>query len=119
MFSSKIRGLWQFKRYDANNVLAVAMFGWSAVSLGTGCINNYHQAIVMRMLLGLFEVALFPSLAFLVLTAYTGQQQGKRIAILYGSSVPATRYHNRFFIGETGLLRVFIVYAQDQSLAWL
>ena len=38
------------------------------------------------MLLGLFEVALFPSLAFLVLTAYTGQQQGKRIAILYGSS---------------------------------
>ncbi|RDW75399.1 hypothetical protein BP6252_06541 [Coleophoma cylindrospora] len=74
------------KRYGANSILMVAMIGWSAVSLGTGFVKNYHQAIAMRVLLGMFEAALFPSLTFIVSTAYRREQQGQRIAILYGST---------------------------------
>ncbi|RDW85440.1 hypothetical protein BP5796_03765 [Coleophoma crateriformis] len=74
------------KRYGANSILMVAMIGWSAVSLGTGFVKNYHQAIAMRILLGIFEAALFPSLTFIVSTAYRREQQALMIAILYGST---------------------------------
>lgn len=74
------------KKWGANTTLAIAMLGWSVTTLGTGFIQNYHQAIAMRLLLGAFEAALFPSLAFVVSTVYSREQQAKRIAVLYGAS---------------------------------
>jgi MFS family permease len=74
------------KRWGPNSVLAIAMTAWSAVTLGTGFIQNYHQAIVVRLILGAFESALFPCLVFVVSTIYTREQQGKRIGVLYGAT---------------------------------
>jgi MFS family permease len=74
------------KKWGANTILAVAMVGWSVTTLGTGFIHNYHQGIAVRLLLGTFEAALFPSLAFVVSTVYSREQQAKRIAVLYGAS---------------------------------
>jgi MFS family permease len=74
------------KKFGANIVLAIALFGWSSVTLGTAFITNYTQALVMRVLLGLFEAALFPCLAFVVSTVYSRQKQAKRIAVLYGGA---------------------------------
>jgi MFS family permease len=74
------------KRFGAASVMAVAMVGWSAITLGTGFVKNYHQAIAMRLLLGAFEGALFPSLAFVISNVYSREQQAKRIAVLYGAS---------------------------------
>lgn len=62
------------------------MLGWSFTTMGTGFIQNYHQALVMRILLGIFESALFPSLAFVVSTVYSREHQAKRIACLYGGA---------------------------------
>ncbi|KAH7120599.1 major facilitator superfamily domain-containing protein [Dactylonectria macrodidyma] len=73
------------KKFGANTILAVAMVGWSVVTLGTGFIHNYHQGIAMRLLLGVFESALFPCLAFIISTVYSREQQAKRIAVLYGA----------------------------------
>ncbi|KAF7545218.1 hypothetical protein G7Z17_g9358 [Cylindrodendrum hubeiense] len=73
------------KKWGANSILAVAMVGWSVVTLGTGFIKNYHQGIATRLLLGIFESALFPCLAFIISTVYSREQQAKRIAVLYGA----------------------------------
>jgi MFS family permease len=74
------------KKWGPNTILAIAMVAWSAVTLGTGFVHNYHQAIAVRLLLGAFESALFPCLVFVVSTIYTREQQGKRIAALYGAT---------------------------------
>ncbi|RDL30983.1 Uncharacterized protein BP5553_09772 [Venustampulla echinocandica] len=73
------------KRFGANLVLAIVMVGWSVVTLGGGFIQNYHQALTLRLLLGAFEGALFPCLAFMISTIYTVDQQGKRIGVLYAA----------------------------------
>ncbi|KAG7052911.1 hypothetical protein JMJ77_0000007 [Colletotrichum scovillei] len=73
------------KKWGANAVLAVAMIGWSVVTIGTGFIHNYYQGIAVRLLLGVFESGLFPCLAFLISTVYSRTQQAKRIAVLYGA----------------------------------
>ncbi|KAJ9639170.1 hypothetical protein H2204_003780 [Knufia peltigerae] len=74
------------KRFGANKTLAVAMVCWSVVTLGTGFIKNYAQALVMRLLLGACEAGLFPCLTFFISTVYTRGSQAKRVASLYGAS---------------------------------
>ncbi|KIV85596.1 hypothetical protein PV11_01274 [Exophiala sideris] len=74
------------KRFGANKTLAVAMTCWSIVTLGTGFIKNYGQALVMRLLLGACEAGLFPCLTFFISTVYSRESQAKRIASLYGAS---------------------------------
>ncbi|GME24137.1 hypothetical protein AJ79_05737 [Neofusicoccum parvum] len=74
------------KRWGANRILAIAFVCWSAITLGTGFIHNYRQAVAMRLLLGLFEGGLFPSLTFVISTIYDRKSQAKRVAVLYGSN---------------------------------
>lgn len=74
------------KRWGANTVLAAAFISWSAVTIGTGFIKNYGQAIAVRLLLGMFEAGLFPSLTFVISTIYSRESQAKRVAVLYGAS---------------------------------
>lgn len=70
----------------ANTVMGFSLVCWSAVTIGTGFIKNYHQAIAVRLLLGLFEAGLVPSLTFLISTIYSRNQQAKRVAVIYGAS---------------------------------
>lgn len=77
------------KRWGANKIIAIAIITWSAVVIGMGFIHNYHQALVLRLLLGITEAGIFPALSFLVSTIYPRQEQGKRIAVLYGSTALA------------------------------
>ena len=57
--------------------------GWSLVTLATGFIQNYTQAIVMRLLLGVFESGLSPCLALTMSTIWDRSRVGWRIALLY------------------------------------
>ncbi|KAK2810067.1 hypothetical protein FQN50_003261 [Emmonsiellopsis sp. PD_5] len=72
------------KRYGANNVLAAAIVCFSICTLASGFVKNYTQAIVLRLLLGLFEAGLFPGLSFLISMIYSRESQAKRMAALYG-----------------------------------
>ncbi|KIX95241.1 uncharacterized protein Z520_09158 [Fonsecaea multimorphosa CBS 102226] len=71
------------KRFGGHKVLAVAMGGWSLVTLGTGFIQNYGQAITVRLLLGLFEAGLLCCLTFIITMVYSREQQARRVGVLY------------------------------------
>lgn len=71
------------KRFGANRTIAVALVGWGATTLGTGFIKNYAQACAVRVILGLFEAGLLPSLIFLISTVWPQEHQAKRVAVLY------------------------------------
>ncbi|KAG9683638.1 high-affinity nicotinic acid transporter, partial [Aureobasidium melanogenum] len=74
------------KRFGANHVLGVAMIAWSAITLSTGFIKNYSQAIAVRILLGAFEAGLVPSVVFIISTIWERERQSKRVAIIYGAN---------------------------------
>jgi MFS family permease len=72
------------KRFGANHVLGIAMIAWSVITLATGFIQNYSQAIAVRVLLGAFEAGLVPSVVFIISTIWERERQSKRVAIIYG-----------------------------------
>ncbi|KAI5253154.1 high-affinity nicotinic acid transporter [Aureobasidium subglaciale] len=72
------------KRFGANHVLGIAMIAWSVITLCTGFIQNYSQAIAVRVLLGAFEAGLVPSIVFIISTIWERERQSKRVAIIYG-----------------------------------
>ena len=71
------------KKFGANRVLGVAMVGWSAATLGTGFAKNYSQAMACRLLLGVFESGLLPSMIFIISTIWDRRQQAMRVAVIY------------------------------------
>lgn len=73
------------KRFGANTILATALISWSVVTLGTGFIKNYGQAIAMRILLGAAEAGLVPALSFVQSTIWDRKSQAKRVSLLYMS----------------------------------
>jgi MFS family permease len=60
------------------------MIAWSVITLATGFIQNYSQAIAVRVLLGAFEAGLVPSVVFIISTIWERERQSKRVAIIYG-----------------------------------
>ncbi|KAJ9621612.1 hypothetical protein H2203_007099 [Taxawa tesnikishii (nom. ined.)] len=72
------------KRFGAKHVLGVAMIAWSVITLSTGFVQNYSQAIAVRILLGTFEAGLVPSVVFVISTIWSREDQAKRNAIIYG-----------------------------------
>jgi MFS family permease len=69
------------KRFGPNKVLATALVLWSAVTIGTGFIRNYHEAIVVRILLGACEAGVAPGFAFVFSSIYPRESTAKRIAL--------------------------------------
>ncbi|KAJ5122896.1 high-affinity nicotinic acid transporter-like protein [Penicillium atrosanguineum] len=67
------------KRFGANKSLGTALILWSCCTLGTAFIQNYGQAIAVRMLLNTFEAGLAQSFAYLFSTIYPRERIGKRI----------------------------------------
>lgn len=72
--------------FGIHRVLAVAGLGWGLVTLGTGFIHNYGQAIATRVLLGIFEAALVPCLIFIISTIWPRESQAKRVGFIYIAS---------------------------------
>jgi MFS family permease len=72
------------KRYGAKHVLGIAMVSWSIITVCTGFIHNYSQAIALRVLLGAFEAGLVPCVVFIISTIWAREDQAKRNAIIYG-----------------------------------
>ncbi|KAF6830696.1 nicotinic acid plasma membrane transporter [Colletotrichum plurivorum] len=71
------------KRWGPGRVLGAAIVSWSAITIGTGFVNSYREAVACRVLLGFFEAGLFPALTFIVSQIYPAASQGKRVAVLY------------------------------------
>lgn len=67
------------KKWGPNKALGTALVLWSLVTLGTGFIQNYGQAIAVRILLGVFEAGISPSFSYLFSTIYPRKSAGKRV----------------------------------------
>lgn len=87
------------KKFGANRVLGVALLGWSAATLGTGFVHNYHQALACRLVLGFFEAGLLPSIIFIISTIWNKRQQGKRIAVIYCATTISGAFGGLFAYG--------------------
>ncbi|KAL2825771.1 major facilitator superfamily domain-containing protein [Aspergillus cavernicola] len=75
------------KKWGPNRMLALAIVSWSVVTLASGFIHNYAQAVVVRLLLGACEAGLTPGLAFVFSTIYERKGTSKRVALIYLANV--------------------------------
>ena len=66
-------------RFGPNRALGTALVLWSMVTLGTGFIQTYGQALATRILLGACEAGVSPGFAFLFATIYPRSSTAKRI----------------------------------------
>lgn len=87
------------KRFGPNGVLTAAMAGWALVTIGTGFVRNYHQAIACRMLLGAFEAGVAPGFAFIFSTIYDRQSTAKRIALINVANATSGAFGGLFAYG--------------------
>ncbi|KAF2799763.1 MFS general substrate transporter [Melanomma pulvis-pyrius CBS 109.77] len=69
------------KRFGPDKALGTALVLWSLVTLCTGFIHNYAQAIAVRMLLGACEAGVSPGFAYLFATIYPRKSTAKRIML--------------------------------------
>lgn len=67
------------KHFGANRALGTALILWSVCTLGVAFVQNYAQAIVVRMLLGACEAGISPGFAYLFSTIYPQRKAGKRV----------------------------------------
>ena len=67
------------QRFGAKRSLGTAFILWSFCTLGTAFIHTYSQAIVVRMLLSIFEAGLCQGFAYVYCDIYPRAQVGKRI----------------------------------------
>lgn len=65
---------------------------WSIVSASTAAVQNYHQLVAVRILLGVAEAPFFPGVYFLMSSWYTRRELGLRMAVLYSGLIIATAF---------------------------
>lgn len=65
------------------------MILWSIVQTLMGLVKTYHQLVALRLLLGLFECALFPSISLFLGSWYKRKEQSLRIALFFSAATLA------------------------------
>jgi len=71
------------KRVKFHYAIPVLAFSWGIICLCTGFIQNFAGLVVTRLLLGIFEGCLFPSMTLLLLNWYKREEIATRISFLY------------------------------------
>ena len=84
------------KRFGPNYVITVALIGWCAATIGTGFVQNYHQALACRMLLGLCEAGVAPAFTFIFSTIYDRGSTAKRVALINFSNAVSGAFGGLF-----------------------
>lgn len=102
------------KRFGADKVLGIAMIAWSTITLCTGFVQNYSQAIAVRVLLGLFEAGLVPSIVFVFSTIWDREDQSKRVAIIYACNCLSGAFGGLIAVSVT-LLDLFLFSADRNN----
>lgn len=80
-------------------MIPLLMFCWSIVLIGTGFIHNAGQLYASRLLLGLFESAMFPCLTLYLSTFYAPREQALRVAYLFVSAALSGSFGGLFAYG--------------------
>ncbi|RYO82255.1 hypothetical protein DL766_008751 [Monosporascus sp. MC13-8B] len=80
------------KRLGFNRVIPTAALCWGLVCLGNGFVTNFAQLAACRMLLGMFEGFLFPSLTLMLANWYKRDEIGLRISYLFIAAAMASAF---------------------------
>ncbi|KAH8811112.1 retrograde regulation protein 2 [Xylogone sp. PMI_703] len=74
------------KRVQFHIAIPILTACWGLICLCTGFIQNFAGLVVCRLLLGIFEGCLFPSMTLLLVNWYKREEVATRIAFLYVGS---------------------------------
>lgn len=112
---------WATERFGAHRVLAIGVFLWSVATLLTGFAGSVMALLLLRLLLGAGESAVFPASSSLISTYVPEQQRGTANgAISFGYLVgPAIGTAiGGLLMAQWGWRPVFILFGA-LSLVWL
>ncbi|CAK7266666.1 hypothetical protein SEPCBS57363_002205 [Sporothrix epigloea] len=87
------------KRFGSNYVINIALFGWCIVTIATGFVKNYGQAVACRMLLGLFEAGVTPAFTFTFSIIYSRESTAKRVALINFANAISGAFGGMFAYG--------------------
>ncbi|CAG9938537.1 unnamed protein product [Clonostachys rosea f. rosea IK726] len=73
------------KKLKPSRAITMMVVGWSTITIGTAFVENYGQLVAVRLLLGFCEAGFFPTLSLYITMVYKREEQGRRIAYLFGS----------------------------------
>lgn len=71
------------KRLQFNRVIPAITFCWGLCCMCMGFIHNAAQLYALRLLLGLFEGCLFPSMTLFLANWYKREELGFRVSFLF------------------------------------
>ena len=71
------------KRLQYNRVIPGVSLSWGLVCLANGFVKNFAGLAVCRLLLGLFEGFLFPSMVLMMANYYRREELGYRVGWVY------------------------------------
>ncbi len=80
------------KRVKFHYAIPTLAFSWGIICLCTGFIENFAGLVVTRLLLGVFEGCLFPSMTLLLVNWYKREEIATRISFLYSKIVPPSLF---------------------------
>ena len=73
-------------KFKPSIILPVSMVLWGIVVTLTSLVKNYHQLIVLRLLLGITESALYPGVVFYLTKWYTRRDLQYRQALFFAAA---------------------------------
>lgn len=76
-------------KFKPSIILTATMFLWGIVITLTSLVQNYHQLIVMRVLLGITEAALYPGVVFYLTKWYVRKDLQYRQALFFAAASAA------------------------------
>ncbi|KAH8674708.1 phthalate transporter-like protein [Tricladium varicosporioides] len=68
-------------------MFSITTVGFGIITMCTAFITNWEQMVGLRILLGVFQSAIFPGLSYLISTWYTRKEQQLRFAFLQSGEV--------------------------------
>ncbi|CAO1637301.1 unnamed protein product [Parajaminaea phylloscopi] len=75
---------------------------WGAISACAGAVQNYHQLLAVRILLGMSEAPFFPGAIFTISRYYTRTELTVRMSILYSASLMSNAFAGLVAAGILG-----------------
>lgn len=94
------------KRFGPSKWIALLMFSWGVLNIGTSGVTNYASLAVTRVLLGVFEAGLYPGLVFYLTFWYRPEERSLRIAIFIAGNSLAGAFGGSIAYGVGHMNRV-------------
>jgi MFS transporter, ACS family, D-galactonate transporter len=95
---------WLVDRTNANWVLALGVFFWSAATLGTGFVHGFKLLLAMRLLLGIGESVSYPSCNKIIAKHFSESNRGRANALIAAGNPCGSAFGT--FVGGMLMARV-------------